>query len=77
MKHPFLKSLHLFLFRVAAVSYTHLDVYKRQIVHIAPTFGADDDRVAKQQNIAPVSYTHIDVYKRQRITLPLSFDTTD
>ena len=24
------------------------------IVHIAPTFGADDDRVAKQQNIAPL-----------------------
>ena len=24
------------------------------IVHIAPTFGADDDRVAKQQDIAPL-----------------------
>ena len=37
------------------VSYTHLDVYKRQLL---PLLGA-------QRGIAPVSYTHLDVYKRQ------------
>ncbi|MCE1197791.1 MAG: isoleucine--tRNA ligase [Marinilabiliales bacterium] len=30
------------------------------IVHIAPTFGADDDRVAKQNGIAPLLLTDID-----------------
>ena len=49
-----------------AVSYTHLDVYKRQIFcgaaegHeqlAAPLAGAD--------GLMPVSYTHLDVYKRQ------------
>ncbi len=29
------------------------------IVHIAPTFGADDDRVAKQQGIAPLMMTDL------------------
>ena len=48
---------------VRAVSYTHLDVYKRQDVSF---------KVVKQfinsvqeQAVGPVSYTHLDVYKRQ------------
>ena len=54
-----------------AVSYTHLDVYKRQIKHIEQTdlhgvalslFGGFDGDTDRSN---PVSYTHLDVYKRQ------------
>ena len=41
---------------VGAVSYTHLDVYKRQV-------GAKPRR--PRHGKRPVSYTHLDVYKRQ------------
>ena len=62
------------LYRIDTVSYTHLDVYKRQAVDLAvlryidikigqklpavPTFYLMD-------GVSPVSYTHLDVYKRQ------------
>ena len=45
--------------RIAPVSYTHLDVYKRQSLHCATI------NHANVIEIAPVSYTHLDVYKRQ------------
>ena len=57
---------------VSSVSYTHLDVYKRQDVPISPNkkiiylaalvlgFGIPVAII-----YIPVSYTHLDVYKRQ------------
>ena len=59
------------------VSYTHLDVYKRQItlcehtifragnmeLHPVPAFHLKRDIIGR----APVSYTHLDVYKRQDV----------
>ena len=44
-----------------AVSYTHLDVYKRQ--------GLIDSEKAMVRflNLITVSYTHLDVYKRQKL----------
>ena len=60
-----------------AVSYTHLDVYKRQMadskgtgtasVSVAGRMNAFEDFVRVQSDAAPVSYTHLDVYKRQGI----------
>ena len=41
---------------VVSVSYTHLDVYKRQVCGV---------QRAASALAAPVSYTHLDVYKRQ------------
>ena len=61
--------------RTASVSYTHLDVYKRQGIGSAQ--GADKAIEAVKLAVAsplletkingatPVSYTHLDVYKRQ------------
>ena len=46
---------------VEAVSYTHLDVYKRQALARAVL----GQRIA-QIGFRPVSYTHLDVYKRQK-----------
>ena len=52
------------ILRIIPVSYTHLDVYKRQIYTRIPAnrkksfFKDIKDRYA-------VSYTHLDVYKRQ------------
>ena len=62
-----------------AVSYTHLDVYKRQGLHLADQIHALLIRQwaelvqkafrrffrCRVRRIAPVSYTHLDVYKRQ------------
>ena len=58
-----------------AVSYTHLDVYKRQVAYIFyKIFMFIKDTRAEQvfKGIVvlllatqPVSYTHLDVYKRQ------------
>ena len=60
--------------RVVAVSYTHLDVYKRQ-----PLYRPLLDLRARRQDYRPgrldhpaahpdpVSYTHLDVYKRQSL----------
>ena len=44
-----------------AVSYTHLDVYKRQTQqrYLAPR------QASTQHQLVAVSYTHLDVYKRQ------------
>ena len=60
------------------VSYTHLDVYKRQVNELATMVkSADMKPVAFNDGIefygvtsanvgsTPVSYTHLDVYKRQ------------
>ena len=48
------------------VSYTHLDVYKRQTLTRAEFDKITDDLVqATVEPIDPVSYTHLDVYKRQ------------
>ena len=44
-----------------AVSYTHLDVYKRQ----ADKAGDDALHGIHSLCLFPVSYTHLDVYKRQ------------
>ena len=49
---------------VLAVSYTHLDVYKRQALNY-PTEVADVLQTAMNDSYEPVSYTHLDVYKRQ------------
>ena len=54
-----------------SVSYTHLDVYKRQPVRAAPV--AMSAYIRQKENCkpvlgctnSPVSYTHLDVYKRQ------------
>ncbi|WP_459505226.1 hypothetical protein [Erwinia amylovora] len=58
------------------VSYTHLDVYKRQVL---TELELDDNAPALQQLLArshprhyrldlgPASYTHLDVYKRQAL----------
>ena len=57
-----------------AVSYTHLDVYKRQDIDHVLRLGGNTDRqrervvaaFEKQKTTAEtVSYTHLDVYKRQ------------
>ena len=57
--------------RVIAVSYTHLDVYKRQWRLSSKTtstkltiVGTDNGTITMRRS-APVSYTHLDVYKRQ------------
>ena len=56
------------------VSYTHLDVYKRQVgtqikdIHIRRTEGVSRNlsmKKARAMMKIPVSYTHLDVYKRQ------------
>ena len=53
------------------VSYTHLDVYKRQILNDVTgdlwKYGVLDDvkNLAFNASSIPVSYTHLDVYKRQ------------
>ena len=53
-----------------AVSYTHLDVYKRQAEHHALIAGADGIDLGVAIAVLAhfqraVSYTHLDVYKRQ------------
>ena len=46
--------------REEAVSYTHLDVYKRQaLMSVVST------KMLKEWGTETVSYTHLDVYKRQ------------
>ena len=64
---------------IGPVSYTHLDVYKRQSLFLfisnlvlARLLSPDDFGCIAM----PVSYTHLDVYKRQFITIrPLRFVT--
>ena len=57
-----------------AVSYTHLDVYKRQIllgiggILTLKALGIKKDVYhCNEGHAAPVSYTHLDVYKRQTL----------
>ena len=54
---------------VDAVSYTHLDVYKRQLLVGVAILRLDDAGAQRKAqrlgHIASVSYTHLDVYKRQ------------
>ena len=54
--------------RARPVSYTHLDVYKRQVPASAPEPSghcASMRAVASSKRCRSVSYTHLDVYKRQ------------
>ncbi|WP_171907453.1 hypothetical protein [Burkholderia plantarii] len=66
--------------KLTPVSYTHLDVYKRQapgFVEIPSCPSSDCDVVrpirlsclqhaeTQMHKLTPVSYTHLDVYKRQ------------
>ena len=64
---------------LTAVSYTHLDVYKRQVLYYEDIVTYSDNRselievIARpvpcfengERLVMPVSYTHLDVYKRQ------------
>ena len=58
-------SLHI------AVSYTHLDVYKRQAIDIVKSGTRREDLLLDEDEQAAVdntvSYTHLDVYKRQTL----------
>ena len=78
------------LFDVRAVSYTHLDVYKRQVVSriekkchngaIILAHPTQDTADALQEVInivRAVSYTHLDVYKRQDIYYLCQLYATD
>ena len=64
---PVLKMLRWLL----PVSYTHLDVYKRQIevwyTNDIPFRGTPQANVGVPDGLVPVSYTHLDVYKRQTV----------
>ena len=57
------------------VSYTHLDVYKRQHVHWAASLSRSSSLSKRGRSRSPiwlaVSYTHLDVYKRQVPRRPL------
>ena len=71
----------LIAIRIITVSYTHLDVYKRQIrqiyilnlAELCEKEGIDFEDLfdsivigpTSKQTIRAVSYTHLDVYKRQ------------
>ena len=57
----------------ATVSYTHLDVYKRQRMprRLAPPIPPKNDN-GTEMTSAPVSYTHLDVYKRQAMPWALA-----
>ena len=53
------------------VSYTHLDVYKRQGTEAAGMKESAESSTAQSTDVSdlsgPVSYTHLDVYKRQSV----------
>ena len=64
---------------VVAVSYTHLDVYKRQQHHSGDAGSVLEsasgdlggvDNTELDHIAVPVSYTHLDVYKRQAKSYP-------
>ena len=52
-----------------SVSYTHLDVYKRQVIILYMFSTVLAAVIAVFASMASVSYTHLDVYKRQEIVL--------
>ena len=62
-------SLRIMFHTAKAVSYTHLDVYKRQAWQ--PTLVPGQIKLKNlydtgtSPNVLAVSYTHLDVYKRQ------------
>ena len=58
---------------VGAVSYTHLDVYKRQDLNWWHWNDEPEEanRAMARRYQQPVSYTHLDVYKRQPLRLML------
>ena len=61
---------------VPAVSYTHLDVYKRQLLADREFVGEKWFNYLKNEGIdfiIPVSYTHLDVYKRQVLVKTLKY----
>ena len=68
------------LCRSCAVSYTHLDVYKRQELDWTNDIGAGPFKSPyrwapltwKVDSVA-VSYTHLDVYKRQAYARPVLY----
>ena len=72
---------------VYPVSYTHLDVYKRQVYYHLPALRKIDieapyHALTNAGHISyveldgdPVSYTHLDVYKRQDIAAPILRET--
>ena len=59
------------LHEVKPVSYTHLDVYKRQLLYFVLVFVVHivvtvyQRHILAKQSVVAVSYTHLDVYKRQ------------
>ena len=65
--------VQLTLHCIVAVSYTHLDVYKRQIQTVLKrdgrVVGFNEEKIATAiRKAMSVSYTHLDVYKRQLTT---------
>ena len=61
-------SLNVFiLYSLSPVSYTHLDVYKRQAINTSNVIFLYFHYQILQNTTRhiPVSYTHLDVYKRQ------------
>ena len=59
------KNLH-FLLYAGAVSYTHLDVYKRQVQFTSyAVYVGEATAAVHSERCMSVSYTHLDVYKRQ------------
>ena len=62
--YPFLVNRNFYyLTGLEAVSYTHLDVYKRQVLDMVVNFEKATGK--KVDYTIAVSYTHLDVYKRQ------------
>ena len=52
---------------LGAVSYTHLDVYKRQVYTRAELEAIAEVCCRRNVYVIAVSYTHLDVYKRQNV----------
>ena len=64
------RNAQTFVYGTDPVSYTHLDVYKRQKLDKAAMLicskALGHNRISVvADNYIPVSYTHLDVYKRQ------------
>ena len=78
------RQIWYFLLIHIPVSYTHLDVYKRQVDNNPPS-GSIDGNYATSVTVhwvsgisyvnasctTTVSYTHLDVYKRQELHMPI------
>ena len=64
---------------IIAVSYTHLDVYKRQLVNLDKSNAEQQlNKFMKDMNpvaFESVSYTHLDVYKRQLLHIEVTGET--